>query len=84
MRIFGLTGIISISTGLLISIILGWERVVNNVPLSGRPLLFLGTLLIILGFQFVYFGLLAEIAIRIYFNKGGVKNHIIKEIIQNK
>jgi glycosyltransferase involved in cell wall biosynthesis len=83
MRIFGSTGIIFILIGTVVSFILAWNRVIHGVPLSNRPLVLVGAFFVVIGFQFVYFGLLAEIAIRIYYRLGQKDSYIIKEILVN-
>lgn len=60
LHFFGLLGVILFSAGALIDGILILERVLRNVWLSNRPLLIIGTLFIIVGVQFILFGLLAE------------------------
>jgi glycosyltransferase involved in cell wall biosynthesis len=60
LHLFGLLGLMSFCAGLLISIWLTIQRIVYNMYLSSRPLLFLGVLLIIVGVQFISIGLLGE------------------------
>lgn len=59
LHFFGWLGIISFSVGFLIDLYLVIVKLMGNL-IGDRPLLMLGTLLIIIGVQFVSFGLLAE------------------------
>jgi glycosyltransferase involved in cell wall biosynthesis len=60
LHLFGLLGFFTFGSGSVILIYLAFERLVNQVFLSNRPLLFLGVLLIIVGIQFFSIGLLGE------------------------
>ena len=60
LHFFGLVGLATFSVGVLIDLYLTILWLVFRKPLSDRPMLLLGTVLIILGVQFLFFGLLAE------------------------
>lgn len=60
LHIFGMTGILSSTIGILIGIYLLILRYTEDVKLSERPLLLLAILLILIGFQFISIGLLGE------------------------
>ena len=60
MHLFGIVGMLSFSAGVVISLVLAYQRIFANKYLSNRPLLFLGILMIIVGIQFVSLGLLGE------------------------
>ncbi|MBI4517261.1 MAG: glycosyltransferase family 2 protein [Deltaproteobacteria bacterium] len=70
-HVFGLLGLASTAVGLLIVGVLGFERLVFGVELAGRPLLWLGILLSIMGMQFVTMGLLGELLVRTYHESQG-------------
>lgn len=61
--LFGRIGIFSTALGLLVSAYLAALKIFWGQPLSNRPLLFLGMLLILTGFQFISLGLLSELII---------------------
>jgi len=65
-QVFGSIGLASGLVGLLITGILGFERVVFGVPLAQRPLVWLGILLTLMGLQFITMGLLGELLVRTY------------------
>ena len=60
LHFFGFIGILTFTAGFAIDIYLTILWLVFRRPLSDRPILMLGTMLIIIGVQFLFFGLLAE------------------------
>ncbi|HWR01725.1 MAG TPA: glycosyltransferase family 2 protein [Chlorobaculum sp.] len=60
MHFFGMMGLGSFLTGLVISLYVTIDKLMNHRPVSNRPILFLGILLIILGVQLFSTGLLGE------------------------
>lgn len=76
---FGPVGIISFASGLLINLYLLVEKIMG-ADIWGRPLLMLGVTLVIAGIQFLTFGLIAELIMRIYFEAQNKKTYYIKEI----
>lgn len=60
LHVFGLTGLISFASGVIIGIYLLFLKYFENMPIMERPLLLLSILLVILGFQFLSIGLLGE------------------------
>jgi dolichol-phosphate mannosyltransferase len=63
LRFFGAIGAAALAVGFGVSAWLAAERVFGLVSLADRPLLLLGVLLIVVGFQILSIGLLAEIII---------------------
>jgi glycosyltransferase involved in cell wall biosynthesis len=61
--LFGRTGIISALSGILLTGYLAGMKIFYGHPLSNRPLLFLGILLILAGLQFFSMGLISELII---------------------
>jgi hypothetical protein len=57
-------------------------RLIRLEGISGRPLLFLSILLIVIGFQFITLGLLAEIMVRAYHESTEKRIYFVREIIQ--
>jgi len=64
LHFFGPPGLILVIAGLSIDLWLSFEKIVFNMPLSNRPLLFLGILLIIVGMQLFSIGLIGEMITR--------------------
>jgi glycosyltransferase involved in cell wall biosynthesis len=66
-HLFGGLGMITLLAGSLIGLYLAFMRLVFHEGISDRPLLLLVVLLILLGVQFMVFGVLADILLKIYF-----------------
>lgn len=60
MHFFGMAGLLSFLSGITVSLYVTLDKVLNDKPVSNRPILFLGILLIILGAQLFSTGLLGE------------------------
>jgi len=60
MHFFGMTGLISFILGFTISLYVTLDKILLHKPVSNRPILFLGILLLILGVQLFSTGLLGE------------------------
>lgn len=70
-QVFGVFGLLSTLAGLAITGILGFERIFLGVELANRPLVLLGILLTLMGFQFITMGLLGELMVRTYHESQG-------------
>ncbi len=66
-HLFGSVGIGSGILGVIIGMYLTVRKILYEESISNRPLLLLAILLIIIGVQFIVFGLLADILIKIYY-----------------
>jgi glycosyltransferase involved in cell wall biosynthesis len=75
MHFFGFFGAISFFIGLIVNGYLTYEWI-TGMPLSNRPMLFLGMLLIIVGVQFFSVGLLGEMLVHDSMDE---KDYIIKD-----
>ncbi|MCB0319601.1 MAG: glycosyltransferase family 2 protein [Bdellovibrionales bacterium] len=66
-HLFGPVGLVSgfIGFGVLTWMSIG--KIFLGIPMGNRPLLFLGVLLVLIGIQFLVFGLLAEVLARTYY-----------------
>ncbi|MEI7433745.1 MAG: glycosyltransferase family 2 protein [Methanomicrobiales archaeon] len=60
LHVFGVSGLLSIFAGIVIGLYLLILKYLDNAQLGERPLLLLSILLIVIGFQFLSMGLLAE------------------------
>jgi glycosyltransferase involved in cell wall biosynthesis len=61
--LFGIGGLIISLIGFVITLYLAVMKIFFGMPLSNRPLLFLGVLLIVVGIQLISIGLLGEIIV---------------------
>jgi glycosyltransferase involved in cell wall biosynthesis len=83
MRLFGGVGLITSGLGGLILLILAYLKIFRGELLSNRPILWLGIMLVILGVQFLFFGLIAELQTRTYFESQNKSIYMIREIVQH-
>jgi len=60
LHFFGFVGVATFTVGFVIDVYLSYLWLFERKALSDRPILMLGTMLIIIGVQFLFFGLLAE------------------------
>lgn len=81
MHIFGTTGLIIIALGGLISLFFIIDRLLFGIPLSDKPLFILSMLSIIIGLQFIAFGILADISLKTYYHQKRFKNYRIDKAI---
>jgi hypothetical protein len=92
MHIFGQLGILFSSLGLLIGGFLAggkiWAGLMGGWPafhatqIGERPLLLLAVLLIILGTQFLVFGIMAEMNVRTYYESQGKPVYHVREVVR--
>ena len=66
-HLFGTLGVLTTMLGLLVGFYLTLLKIFFNEAIGNRPLLLLTILLIVLGAQFITFGLMSDILIKIYY-----------------
>lgn len=79
---FGGLGLVLAIAGIILGLYLGVQRIFFGAALTDRPLLLLAILIVIVGVQFVVFGVLADIMIRVYYGRGDRKNYVIEKVIE--
>lgn len=79
-QVFGVIGLLSSVAGLAITGVLGVERLFLGVELANRPLVLLGILLTVMGFQFITMGLLGELLVRTYHESQGKPVYRVAEV----
>jgi glycosyltransferase involved in cell wall biosynthesis len=84
LQIFGVFGLASGVVGFLIGLYLSYQRLILKVGISGRPLLLLAILLIVIGIQFITLGLLAEIMVRAYHESVDKRIYFVREIFDSE
>jgi glycosyltransferase involved in cell wall biosynthesis len=82
LHFFGGIGLTMFFAGFLINFYLLILKLFYGETLSNRPLLLLGILLMIMGFQIFMTGFLAEIMIRNYYSSSNKKIYVIKEKLE--
>ncbi|MBK8555130.1 MAG: glycosyltransferase family 2 protein [Lewinellaceae bacterium] len=79
MHLFGGWGVLMTGIGTLIMLYLFVEKLLGH-DIWGRPLLMLGTILLVAGLQLVALGILAEMQVRTYYESQGKKPYRIREV----
>ncbi len=79
MHLFGGLGIIAFGLGFLIDLYLVIFKIVTGEDIWGRPLLLLGSILILAGLQFITVGIIAELMMRTYYESQNKKVYRLKE-----
>ena len=75
---FGTFGLVTSFLGAATLGILTFQRMFMHVPMGNRPLLSLGVMLVIIGLQFLVFGLLAEVLARTYYESQSKPTYFVK------
>lgn len=65
--VFGTIGLLGNFVGILLLILVGYDKVVNGVFVHRNPLFLIASFSMLLGIQFLLMGLIAELLIRTYF-----------------
>jgi len=78
---FGWPGLLSVFTGIILAAYMTFEKFVFEVPWGNRPLLLFAILLIVIGVQFVVFGLLGELQIRTYHEGQNKPIYVVREVV---
>ena len=76
-------GVATGGIGVLILAYLAMIKIFQGELLSNRPILWLGVMLVILGVQFLFFGLLAEMQMRTYYESQGKSIYVTREVIRH-
>jgi glycosyltransferase involved in cell wall biosynthesis len=80
---FGPLGFFTLAVAILINLYLLILKIMGY-EIGGRPLLLLGVTLFLAGIQFLIFGIIAEIMLRIYFQSQNKKTYTVKEVFVGK
>ncbi len=83
-RLFGGAGVGLMLLGMLDLAYVFIRRTFSGVPASTSPLLLIGVMLFILGFQSILMGLIAELLARTYHESQRKTTYTLREIIQGK
>jgi glycosyltransferase involved in cell wall biosynthesis len=82
-HLFGPLGIVSFLIGMMINSYLLVLKIMGE-DIWGRPILLLGVSLVLAGIQFLTFGLIAELMMRIYFESQNKKPYTIRNVFEGK
>jgi glycosyltransferase involved in cell wall biosynthesis len=78
---FGIFGLLLMGGGIVVDGYLAGVKLLTGQDIGGRPLLILGTLMIIAGIQLLSIGLLSEVMARTYYESQGKPRYRIREIL---
>lgn len=81
MHLFGSLGFMSLGIGLLINLYLLILKILGH-DIWGKPLLILGLIFLLGGVQLITIGILAEIAVRTYFESQDKKTYKVRKVYQ--
>lgn len=81
MHIFGGLGLMSMFSGVIISVYLTLVKFLDNQDIGDRPLLILAVVLFLTGIQLFSFGLLAELLMRTYHESQNRPIYRVREVI---
>lgn len=83
MHLFGTLGFISFGLGLLINIYLLVLKILGH-DIWGKPILILGLIFLLGGIQLITIGILAEIAVRTYYESQSKKTYQVRKVYQKE
>ncbi|MCB0319257.1 MAG: glycosyltransferase family 2 protein [Bdellovibrionales bacterium] len=81
-HLFGTIGLLSGIFGSATLALITAQKVFWNVPMGNRPLLALGVMLVLIGIQFLVFGLLAEVLARTYYESQNKRIYSVRRYIE--
>jgi len=79
-RLFGSLGLLGGTVGSLLLLWLGIQRIFFDTSLANKSMVYLAILLVVVGFQLVTLGLLAELQARSYHQSNGKPIYVIRKI----
>ena len=79
MKLFGSIGLLSFVVALLSGAATAWMKLSGGVDMTGNPLLLLTAMSIMMGVQFLFFGMLGELCSRIYFAAQNQTNYTVRK-----
>jgi glycosyltransferase involved in cell wall biosynthesis len=83
MHLFGTLGFVSFGIGLLINLYLLVLKILGH-DIWGKPILILGLIFLLGGIQLITIGILAEIAVRTYFESQQKKTYNVRQVYQKE
>ena len=78
LQLFGPAGLISLAAGMFIDIWLTMDKIIFGADLASRPMLHLGSLLIVTGILLFGIGLMLEMQARTYYEATGRKHYSVR------
>jgi glycosyltransferase involved in cell wall biosynthesis len=78
LHMFGALGMSTGGLGMLLIAWMAFQRAFFDMPMGNRPLLTISTMLVLIGLQFICFGLLAEVLVRTYHESQNKKIYTVR------
>jgi glycosyltransferase involved in cell wall biosynthesis len=78
MKLFGSIGLLSLLAGFVSGAATCWMKIASGVDMTGNPLLLLTVMSMMMGVQFLFFGMLGELCSRIYFAALDQTNYTVR------
>ena len=78
MKLFGSIGLLCLLIGFLSGASTCWMKLARGVDMTGNPLLLLTVMSLMMGVQFLFFGMLGELCSRIYFAAQNQTNYTVR------
>ncbi len=82
-HLFGSVGLLSSIAGFALLSVMTYQRLFMHVPMGNRPLLALAVMLVLIGLQFLVFGLLAEVLARTYYESQNKKIYAVRKVFEH-
>lgn len=60
---------------------LAWSKLAGGEEIAQRPLLMVGVMLVVVGVQFICTGIVTEMLARTYFEAGGSRSYLVREVL---
>lgn len=79
MKLFGSIGLVCLVAAFLSGITTVWMKSAHGIDMTGNPLLLLTAMSVMMGVQFLFFGMLGELCSRIYFAANHQTNYTIRK-----
>jgi glycosyltransferase involved in cell wall biosynthesis len=82
-QLFGGWGLLALLVGAISGIEVIVVKIMKGRDMTGNPFLYLTVLLLVVGIQFIFMGLLAELLVRTYHESQDRPTYVIKEVLES-
>jgi hypothetical protein len=82
-QLFGGWGLLALLVGAVSGIEVIVVKIMKGRDMTGNPFLYLTVLLLVVGIQFIFMGLLAELLVRTYHESQDRPTYVIKEVLES-
>lgn len=82
-QLFGGWGFVALFLGSVSGLLVILMKILKGTDMTGNPLLYMTILFLVIGVQFIFMGLLAELLVRTYHESQNRPIYVIKEILES-